>query len=128
MLAGHDGPFGMVSASPPRPPSALDSVGGASPRLRTIPHHHHLGLLAAKLTALPPPLLALRTQAMEPKVGPVGTLAAARMIRSHVDARVVGICDDPEQIVYFQLTAGEAKFVNGEYYQLYKVDDEVITH
>jgi len=65
---------------------------------------------------------------MEPKVGPVGTLAAARMIRSHVDARVVGICDDSEQIVYFELTAGEPKFVNGEYYQLCKVDDEVITH
>lgn len=65
---------------------------------------------------------------MEPKVGPVGTLEEPRMIPSHLDARVVGICDDSEQIHYFELQAGEPQFVNGEYYQLYKVDDDAITH
>lgn len=68
--------------------------------------------------------------AMEPKDGPVGTKENPRMIPSHVDTRVVGACDDSEMIYYFELNTGSPVFVpaNGQYYQLYKVDDDAITH
>lgn len=63
---------------------------------------------------------------MEPKFGPRGTADAPRMIPSHFDQRLVGICDEgSEAIHYFELKAGEAQFVNGEYFKLYKVTDDV---
>eukprot|EP00038_Savillea_parva_P006269 m.162595 g.162595 ORF g.162595 m.162595 type:complete len:142 (+) comp12215_c0_seq1:3492-3917(+) len=63
---------------------------------------------------------------MEPKYGPRGTLAAPRQIPSHHDSRLVGICDEhSEAIHYFELKAGEPVYVAGEYFQLYKVTDDV---
>jgi cytochrome c oxidase subunit 5b len=65
--------------------------------------------------------------AMEPKFGPRGTRTAPRMIPSHFDSRLVGICDEgSEAIHYFELKASaEPVYVNGEYFKLYKVTEDV---
>jgi hypothetical protein len=63
---------------------------------------------------------------MEPKFAARGTRDAPRMIPSHFDSRLVGICDEgSEAIHYFELKSGDAMYVHGEYFQLYTVTDDV---
>lgn len=64
--------------------------------------------------------------AMEPKFAPRGTKESPRQIPSHFDERLVGICsEDSEMVHYFTCTAGKVHFVNGEYFELVKVDGDV---